>query len=359
MQNLIFTIDYEIHGNGDGSPSELMIEPTNRLMDLLDEFGAKLVIFADVGEILRFKEYLETYGHDAYDYEAIVAQLQDALRRGHDVQLHIHSSYFGARFENGKWQQNWKKYNLAGLEADEIRSIVATCKGFLEETLRPVKPDYSCYVFRAANWSMHPSPHIVDALAGEGICIDTSVYKYGRQKGWVDYDYSEAFDATFPYRASRLDVCRFDPEGPVVEFPIHCELKPIGAFFSPIRVFRALRALKHRHERNYAEEPAPDKPSAPKTGLPSKLRKVLFSLHPRKFDFNQLTGRQMVKTLKSIRGAEEARSYITLIGHSKSFIPYNGRTLKRFLQYVNRYPQQYAFSLFPGKDELHRFHTQR
>ena len=51
MQKLIFTLDYEIHGNGDGDPFELMVEPTNRLMDLLDEYGAKLVIFADVAEI--------------------------------------------------------------------------------------------------------------------------------------------------------------------------------------------------------------------------------------------------------------------------------------------------------------------
>ncbi len=38
MKKLIFTLDYEIHGNGDGNPYELMVEPTYRLMNLLEEY---------------------------------------------------------------------------------------------------------------------------------------------------------------------------------------------------------------------------------------------------------------------------------------------------------------------------------
>ena len=57
MLNVIFTLDYEIHGNGEGCPSELMVEPTRRMMDLFDRYGAKLTIMADVAEILKFKEY--------------------------------------------------------------------------------------------------------------------------------------------------------------------------------------------------------------------------------------------------------------------------------------------------------------
>ena len=60
MLNVIFTLDYEIHGNGEGCPHELMVEPTRRLMDLFDEHGAKLTIMADVAEILKFKEYKDS-----------------------------------------------------------------------------------------------------------------------------------------------------------------------------------------------------------------------------------------------------------------------------------------------------------
>ena len=56
MLSVIHTLDYEIHGNGDGCSHALMVEPTARLLDLFDQFGAKLTIMADVAEILKFRE---------------------------------------------------------------------------------------------------------------------------------------------------------------------------------------------------------------------------------------------------------------------------------------------------------------
>ena len=88
MLKVIFTLDYEIHGNGDGCPYALMVEPTNRMMRQFEAYGAKLTIMADVAEILKFKEYKEEFGRDDYHYDAIAEQLRDAIRRGHDVQLH-------------------------------------------------------------------------------------------------------------------------------------------------------------------------------------------------------------------------------------------------------------------------------
>jgi len=98
MFHIIFTLDYEIHGNGDGSPYNLMIEPTNRMLKLFDRFGAKLTILADVAEIIKFKEYYEQYGTDDYYYFEIINQLKYAVKTGHDVQLHIHSGYFKSKF---------------------------------------------------------------------------------------------------------------------------------------------------------------------------------------------------------------------------------------------------------------------
>ncbi len=101
MLKAIFTLDYEIHGNGTGSPYTLMVEPTDRLLRQFDKYGAKLTVMADIGEILKFKQFAEEKGSDDYSYEAIVRQLRDAIRGGHDVQLHIHSSYFNAH--HGTW----------------------------------------------------------------------------------------------------------------------------------------------------------------------------------------------------------------------------------------------------------------
>src|SRR5262245_27039901 len=110
MLRIIFTLDYEIHGNGEGYPHDLMIEPTDRLLRLCEKYGSKLTIMADVPEILKFKEYREKNGRDDYSYEAILDQLRSAIKNGHDVQLHIHSSYFNARHGNGHWMQDWSEY---------------------------------------------------------------------------------------------------------------------------------------------------------------------------------------------------------------------------------------------------------
>lgn len=77
--NLYFTLDYEIHGNGDGNPYELMVEPTYRLMNLLEKYGQKLTIMADVAEILCFKRYAAETGRDDYHVAEIEAQLCEAI----------------------------------------------------------------------------------------------------------------------------------------------------------------------------------------------------------------------------------------------------------------------------------------
>ena len=84
MLNVVFTLDYEIHGNGEGDPATLMVEPSARLMDQFDRYGAKLTIMADVAEILKFREYKGKTGRDDYHYEAIADQLRNAVRRGHE-----------------------------------------------------------------------------------------------------------------------------------------------------------------------------------------------------------------------------------------------------------------------------------
>ena len=208
MLRVIFTLDYEIHGNGEGCPLELMVEPTRRMMDLFERHGAKLTIMADVAEILNFRGDQEQFGRDDCHYDAIAEQLRDAVRRGHDVQLHLHASYFNARRENGRWQQDWSEYNFAGLPLERLNELVRIGKKYLETLLKPVNPRYECIAFRAANWSVSPSRNVVRALVQNGIGIDTSVFKHGRRDGIVSFDYSAAPSEIEPWLVDENDICR-------------------------------------------------------------------------------------------------------------------------------------------------------
>jgi hypothetical protein len=352
MLKVIFTLDYEIHGNGDGDPKALMIEPTRRMMDLFERYGAKLTIMADVAEILKFREYNELRGRDDYHYQAIADQLCEAIRRGHDVQLHLHASYFNAEFKDGRWQQDWSEYNFAALPFHRLNEIVRTGKEYLENLLKPVDPAYACTVFRAANWAVSPSGNVVRALLNNGIHIDTSVFKYGRREGIVNFDYSHAPSELVPWRVDEEDICRRNDAGKLVEIPIYCEPRWIGAFLTPNRIRRALMNHAHPMDGGHLETGGAD----PKS--PSQQRVLLAKLclltkrHAWKADFNQCTGRQLSEALNRASrnhdcGVSQLLPFV-LIGHSKLFGRTNESSLSPFLEHVAQNPGRFRFGVFGG-----------
>ena len=324
-----------------------MVEPTARLLRLFERYGAKLTIMADIAEILKFRDYRDQYGRDDYHYEAVTEQLREAVQRGHDVQLHIHSSYFNARYEEGRWVQDWSEYNFAGLSLPRLREVIRTGKEFLESLLRPVDPLYRCTIFRAANWSMSPSPNVVRALIENGIKIDTSVFKYGRRQGLVNFDYGNAFSELVPWRVDEMDVCAANQAGRLFEFPIYAEKRWLGAFLTAQRLHRAYETRRHRFANGNGTRLA----EGARPGLQQNGRgwKRLAGRHAWKADFNQCSGRQLVSALRRAEGrygAEGRRLPFVLIGHSKLFTRFNDWSLRPFLGYVAEHPGRFGFAKF-------------
>jgi hypothetical protein len=355
---VLFTVDYEIHGNGQGLPRKLMIEPTERMMAQLQRHGAQLTVMADVAEILRFKRHRDETGRDHFDYEAIRRQLESAVAAGHDVQLHLHPSFERSRFADGHLAQEYADYDLARLPAERLERMVREGKVWLEDLLRPVDPAYRCIAFRAANWSMNPGRNIVRALAANGIPIDTSVFKHGRRNGMVSFDYAGAHDALVPWPVDADDVCRRDPQGEVVEFPIYCEEWPVWHFLTPNRVYRAVQGRLHPLPRDdYAPEDQGGDGARALLARAARLRRLLAEKHAWKLDFNQCSGRQLVAALQRIErryGDRGGTLPVVLIGHSKVFTAWNERSLEPFLKYVAAHSDRFAFGRFRDFD-LSRF----
>ena len=359
MVPIIFTLDYEIHGNGDGCPQDLMVEPTYRLLRLCNEYGAKLTIMADVAEILKFKEYKDEYGRDDYCYGAIVDQLRYAIKTGHDVQLHIHSSYFNARHDNRCWIQDWSEYNFAGLPYERMDWMVRTCKQFLETLLRPVDPMYRCVAFRAANWSVNPSQNVVRALVNNGIKIDTSVFKYGHRNGIVAFDYSQAYSQIAPWRVKEDDICSRDDTSRLWEFPIYSEKRWIGAFLTSGRIYRAFMSWPHKvHVKGERNTPPGGADPAPHTRRGAWIPTVL-QRHAWKADFNQCAGKQLISALHRASDSYDHRQDkllpFVLIGHSKLFTKRNESNLMPFLRHSAQHPDKFCFDTLGG---INRFRKQ-
>jgi hypothetical protein len=341
MLTVILTLDYEIHGNGEGSPCTLMVEPTQRLMRQLEAYGAKLTIMAEVGEILRFRQHQEEQGRDDFHYQQVAGQLRDAVRRGHDVQLHLHPSYFNARYRGRCWAQDWSEYDLAALPFERVDQLVGRGKRYLEALLQPVDPRYRCDVFRAANWSVCPSTDLARALISNGIRIDTSVFKHGRRRGRVQFDYEHAPSALIPWRASENDLSVASDTGRLWEFPIYAEARFVGAFLSVQRLYRAGIGSLHRFPAGGVK--------AADNGTGRRSYAWLWQRHAWKADFNQCSGRQLVAALERAErryGDDDARLPFVMIGHSKLFSRVNTWTLRRFLAHVAARPARFEFGTF-------------
>lgn len=338
--HLVFTMDYEIHGNGDGDPWKLMVEPTERLMALLEQYDQRLTIMADVGEILAFKRYMAKTGEDKFHVNEIESQLQNAVRRGHDVQLHIHSSWFNAHWDGKRWDQCIEEYNMAALPKERIDEMVGQSVDYLNNLLTVVKPDYKVWLFRAANWSMMPTENIYQVLLNHGITADTSVFKGGVQGGNVAFDYREAFHCLLSYPADSRDINHLAPASQsdfITEYPIYTEMRPFWSFISPVRVYRMVRARFHKHKRNSSLS-ATNSEEINKADNRRMGVKAFFRKSPWKLDFNQATDKQLIAAIERIRQikvTDRDMIHIILIGHSKSFTLYNERALERFLKWLH------------------------
>ena len=104
---LIITIDYELPYDKRPDVRSHMIRPTNSLLNIVQKYGAKLTIMAEMAEIWAF-EREENFGFNEYlGYDPsteIRNQLEQAIRLGHDVQLHLHPQWLDARWGKNGWQ---------------------------------------------------------------------------------------------------------------------------------------------------------------------------------------------------------------------------------------------------------------
>jgi len=220
------------------------------------------------------------------------------------------------------------------LPYSRIDQIISECKGFLLELID--SPSYDCLAFRAANWAMQPTTNIVKAIINNGIKIDSSVYKWGKQHSNVNYDYSDAYSDIMAYPVDENEITRFNNESRLIELPIYTERKNIFSFITLSRIKRIVRAEFHRHQKN-----PPNNYNSDKTSL------SLLKLMPRKLDFNHLSAKQIIHSLKLLEKKYPDSDSIPLvfIGHSKSYDNANDKRMNKVLAYMSS-NQNYKFSTY-------------
>ncbi len=217
---LFLTFDHELPlGKLKTSYAESLFNPSYRVMKLADDLGVKVVFFTDILCAMRFREW----DHHNF-YLPYKEQLQDAVRKGHDVQLHIHPHWLNSNYENGTYIPS-NDFALSDFENERLFSgidgIVKMSVENLNLICKEVDPDYKCIANRAGGFNLAPATEkIIDSLYAAGIRYDSSMAKgYYFKSGISEVDFRHLpSNANWKIDSTNLRVP--SPDRGILEIPI-------------------------------------------------------------------------------------------------------------------------------------------
>jgi|GEM_PF-12801 len=178
----VITLDYETFDTDDLLLDEGLaidwqrdlIQPTERLARLLEEHGAKLTVMWDTAEYF----WLKDHGQDQ-PAAAIRRQLADLVRRGHDVQLHLHPAWATVEKRGSRWLWHRPGLTAPAMAPDQFEALVARSVAEMEALFRPIRPDYRVLGYRARGYQVEPFGVIAQTLKRHGIRADSSYHGQG------------------------------------------------------------------------------------------------------------------------------------------------------------------------------------
>jgi hypothetical protein len=300
MIEVIFTLDYEIYGNGEGSLKKQVYEPAEKLRTVFNKWNASFVAFIEVAEL----EMMELVGSDQA-IDMVGQQIKDLYKEGFELGLHIHPQWYNARWEQGQWKLDYSEYNLCNLSRDRIVSIIDRSISYLKRLSGG--DDFAPFSFRAGNWLFQPTRTVGEELAKRSLKVDSSVFKGGLQNKYK-LDYRGALRNGYFWPFSD-DVNVSDPKGALMELPIYSKMVPAWELLTSKRV-----SLQRKGPAAYPFGKA----------VLDRIRDVLRVRYPKKFDFCRMTTTELIPMLgKEIRKDKKNPGIfrpIIAIGHTKDLI---------------------------------------
>ena len=312
MIECVFTLDYEIYGNGTGALETLVYEPGERLRNIFKTWNARFVNFVEVAEFER----IEACGADPA-IELVKQQIKTLHHEGFEIALHLHPQWFNARYDAGKWTLDYSEYNLCTLSRTRIAQIVTRSIDYLRYVLD--EPEFTPLSFRAGNWLFQPTRTAASVLAENGLKIDSSVFKGGIQHAH-GLDYRRSLKNGY-YWSFESDVNEPDLKGSWIEAPIYTEMIPSWKMATSKRVGMANglgvggRSVSQKVDR---------------------LRDLLRFRYPLKFDFCRMTLSELTSMMDRViledRKDPSVYRPLVAIGHTKDLV--DPQTVDAFLSYL-------------------------
>jgi hypothetical protein len=338
MIYLALTHDWELRGDGSGDIEEIQFAPLRRLLALYEKVGARTTFMPDVMQQIVFRRLENEHdglrqAADRWDQHA-----REAYRRGHDVQLHLHSQWSAARYESGTWQLDGQ-WSMLKHDRPAAERMLSNCQSYLENLLRPLDPKYRCLAFRASALAVAPSNYLLSSLADVGIEIDVSMAAgLHLNNETLQLDYRECDEGFVPYYPKMDDARRVSGK----REPIVCV--PLNHFYASRREVtrQNLALVKARVTRREAMQKRGLPPLDTQTGGVARVyEKLIAPALKRKYfvsDLSRLNYKLMVEMLKSIRQRARATGLskvpVVLTNHPKDIRDWNG--LAKFVADVSK-----------------------
>jgi len=311
--DIYLTFDYELYfGEPTGSIEKCIIEPTEALLKVADEFGVKLVQFVDCGYLKKIQEEKIKYPSLEKDFELLAKQLEMMNSNQHDLQLHIHPHWEDSFYANNKWVCNVNRYKLTSFSNSEINTIVTEYK----KALAVYNDADNIIAYRAGGWCLQPFENIGEALKKNNIKVDSSVFRGG-------YFESEQYNYDFRNAPKKSRYKFEDDPNKEVEKGHFTELPITSIINSPLFYWELF--LLGRLDPKQHKPLGDGKPIA----APGQRKKILTRYTTNTVSLDGYNAALLEKSLQQQQaiGAKE----MVIIGHPKALTRYGLKALKEFI----------------------------
>ncbi|MDR1223862.1 MAG: hypothetical protein LBL07_13450 [Tannerella sp.] len=336
---LFLTFDHELPLGGLRTTyHKALFEPTQRVLDTADRLGVKVTLFTDILCACRYREWDYVQFYAPY-----IQQLHDAIRTGHDVQLHIHPHWLTTGYAGGTFLPS-TDFAPADFKDNAsfggIEGIIKLSVDRLNEICLAADAAYRCVACRAGGYNIYPETKaIFDALYRAGIRYDSSMargYYFKSSLSEIDFRRLPS-KPNWTVDPSNLHVA-YSGDG-ILEIPI--ATIPKTPFELPTRFKQkryAHRAVENRGHMIHSDEGI---------DLASKIR-MLFAARMLSFDNHTLSPDYLLRIFRYqiSRYKKSGEVMMSLISHPKGMGEYSFELMEKFISAIRKSYPDVEFATF-------------
>jgi glycosyltransferase involved in cell wall biosynthesis len=195
QRHLLLTFDYELFlGKRSGSVDNCILRPTERLLDIFDQYGISgAIFFVDLTYIKRLSE--EKHPACIRDHERIREQLIKILKKGNYVFPHLHPHWREAEYisDLNQWKmESTNSYRLHAIPAEESDRYFSFSMEYIKGLMQNAGVNYEVNGYRAGGWCIQPFETYRPYFEKYGIKYDFSALRGFKMPGKnIVYDFTQ------------------------------------------------------------------------------------------------------------------------------------------------------------------------